>query len=167
MSINIFRIPYAVVLVLALALLLIGSGCTTTQQISSSGLDVPKAIPQSPEIDPDLEPLVSEPEISLDQELKALASTGSWEEPLIPKEETQICLDPEMAEPLYDFPVVVNRQVQMYIDLFQGKQRRYFATWLGRSGRCRAVIKSELEAAGRREDLLCLAMIEGGFYQRA
>ena len=73
---------------LALALLLIGSGCTTTQQISSSGLDVPKAIPQSPEIDPDLEPLVSEPEISLDQELKALASTGSWEEVLVPIEET-------------------------------------------------------------------------------
>ncbi len=167
MSINIFRIPYFVVLVLALALLLIGSGCTTTQQISSSGLDVPKAIPRSPEIDPDLEPLVSEPEISLDQELKALASTGSWEEPLIPKEETQICLDPEMAEPLYDFPVVVNRQVQMYIDLFQGKQRKYFAKWLGRSGRYRDLIKSELEAAGLPKDLLYLAMIESGFNQRA
>ena len=167
MSINIFRIPYALVLVLALALLLIGSGCTTTQQISSSGLDVPKAIPQSPEIDPDLEPLVSEPEISLDQELKALASTGSWEEVLVPIEETQICLDPKMAEPLYDFPVVVNRQVQMYIDLFQGKQRKYFAKWLGRSGRYSDLIKSELEAAGLPKDLLYLAMIESGFNQRA
>lgn len=152
---------------LALALLLIGSGCTTTQQISSSGLDVPKAIPQSPEIDPDLEPLVSEPEISLDQELKALASTGSWEEVLVPIEETQICLDPKMAEPLYDFPVVVNRQVQMYIDLFQGKQRKYFAKWLGRSGRYSDLIKSELEAAGLPKDLLYLAMIESGFNQRA
>ena len=167
MSINIFRIPYALVLVLALALLLIGSGCTTTQQISSSGLDVPKAIPQSPEIDPDLEPLVSEPEISLDQELKALASTGSWEEVLVPIEETQICLDPKMAEPLYDFPVVVNRQVQMYIDLFQGKQRKYFAKWLGRSGRYSDLIKSELETAGLPKDLLYLAMIESGFNQRA
>lgn len=152
---------------LALALLLIGSGCTTTQQISSSGLDVPKAIPQSPEIDPDLEPLVSEPEISLDQELKALASTGSWEEVLVPIEETQICLDPKMAEPLYDFPVVVNRQVQMYIDLFQGKQRKYFAKWLGRSGRYSDLIKSELETAGLPKDLLYLAMIESGFNQRA
>lgn len=152
---------------LALTLVFIGSGCTTKQQTTSSALDVPKAIPQSPEIDPYLEPLVAEPDISLDQELKALASTGSWDEVLVPPEETQICLDPEMAEPVYDFPVVVNRQVQMYIDLFQGKQRKYFARWLGRSSHYSELIESELEATGLPKDLLYLAMIESGFNQRA
>ena len=167
MSIKISHIQIVAVQIVILTALFIVSGCTTTYQYSSSTLDVPKAIPQSPEIDPDLEPVVAEPEISLDQELEALASTGSWEEILVPVEETQVCLDPEMAEPLYDFPVVVNRQVQMYLDLFQGKQRKYFARWLGRSGRYSDLIKGELETAGLPKDLLYLAMIESGFNQRA
>ena len=150
-----------------LAVLFLTSSCTTTQQISSSALHIPPASIQSPEVDPDLDPVIAEPEISLDQELEALARTGPWEEPLVSSEETQICLDPELAEPLYDFPVVVNRQVQMYLDLFRGKQRKYFAKWLGRSGHYSDLIKNELEAAGIPKDLLYLAMIESGFNQRA
>ncbi|RZW19472.1 MAG: hypothetical protein EX260_07550, partial [Desulfobulbaceae bacterium] len=152
-------------ILLALAVLFLATSCTTKQQISSSALDLPSANAQSPEVDPDLEPLISEPEISLDQELEALAMTGPWEEPLVAPEETQICLDPDLAEPLYDFPVVVNRQVQMYLDLFQGKQRKYFARWLGRSGNYSDLITKELEAAGIPRDLLYLAMIESGFNQ--
>jgi membrane-bound lytic murein transglycosylase D len=152
---------------LVLAVLFLASSCTTKQQISTSALDIAPADTESSELDPDLEPLIAEPEISLDQELEALAMTGPWEEPLVRSEETQICLDPELAEPLYDFPVVVNRQVQMYIDLFQGKQRKYFARWLGRSGHYSDLIKKELEAAGIPKDLLYLAMIESGFNQRA
>ncbi len=164
MTIYITRIQ---TLLLVLALLFFASSCTTKQQISSSALDLSSATTQTPEVDPDLEPVIAEPEISLDQELKALAMTGPWEQPLLPPEEAQICLDPELAEPLYDFPVVVNRQVQMYLDLFQGKQRKYFARWLGRSGHYSDLIKNELEAAGMPHDLLYLAMIESGFNQRA
>ena len=153
--------------VLVLTLLFLGSSCTTKQQISSSALDIAPAARQSPAADPDLDPVAAEPELALDQELEALAQTGSWEEPFKQKEETQICLDPDLAEPLYDFPVVVNRQVQMYLDLFQGKQRKYFARWLGRSGHYSNLIKEELEAAGLPKDLLYLAMIESGFNQRA
>ena len=152
---------------LILAVLFFATSCTTKQHISSSALHLPPTTTQPPEVDPDLEPVISEPEISLDQELEALAMTGPWEEPLGRPEETQICLDPDLAEPLYDFPVVVNRQVQMYLDLFQGKQRKYFARWLGRSGHYSDLIKKELEAAGIPKDLLYLAMIESGFNQRA
>ncbi len=122
---------------------------------------------QSVEDDPDLAPVVSEPEISLVQELEALASTGAWEDPPTQAEVTQLSKEPEKVEPLYDFPVVVNRQVKMYINLFQGKQRKYFGRWLARSGHYRDLITSELEASGIPKDLLYLAMIESGFNQRA
>ena len=167
LSIFFSRIQAVTALFIVLAFLFISSGCTTKQQLSSSGLDLYRPAPQTAEPDPDLEPLIAEPEISLDQELEALASTGSWDEPQTPALETQICIDPEKAEPLYDFPVVVNRQVEMYLDLFQGKQRKYFGRWLARSGLYSDIILSELENAGIPKDLLYLAMIESGFNQRA
>ena len=122
---------------------------------------------QPEEADPDLDPVVLEPEISLDQELEALASTGAWEDPQAQAEVSQDSTEPEKVEPLYDFPVVVNRQVEMYLDLFQGKQRKYFGRWLARSGHYSDLILNELEASGIPKDLLYLAMIESGFNQRA
>ena len=122
---------------------------------------------QQAEADPDLAPVVSEPEISLDQELEALASTGAWEDPQTQAEVSQDATEVEKVAPLYDFPVVVNRQVEMYLDLFQGKQRKYFGRWLARSGRYSDLILNELEASGIPKDLLYLAMIESGFNQRA
>ena len=167
LSIFFSRIQGVTALFLVLAFLFITSGCTTKQQLSSSGLDFHRPTTQTAEPDPDLEPVIAEPEISLNQELEALASTGSWDEPQTQALETQICIDPEKPEPLYDFPVVVNRQVEMYLDLFQGKQRKYFGRWLARSGRYSDIILSELEKAGIPKDLLYLAMIESGFNQRA
>lgn len=122
---------------------------------------------QSAAPDPDLEPVEAEPEIALDQELEALASTGTWEEPK-PKQVSKVA-PPDLANPgpVYDFPIVVNRQVEMYLELFQGKQRKYFGKWLARSGKYREIIHSELESATIPKDLLYLAMIESGFNQRA
>jgi len=162
-----FRIQAFTALILLLAFLFISSGCTTKQQLSTSGLDLPPSNMQPEEADPDLDPVVLEPEISLDQELEALASTGAWEDPQAQAEVSQDSTEPEKVEPLYDFPVVVNRQVEMYLDLFQGKQRKYFGRWLARSGRYSDLILNELEASGIPKDLLYLAMIESGFNQRA
>ena len=167
MSTIFFRIQAFTALILLLAFLFISSGCTTKQQLSTSGLDLPPSNMQPEEADPDLDPVVLEPEISLDQELEALASTGAWEDPQAQAEVSQDSTEPEKVEPLYDFPVVVNRQVEMYLDLFQGKQRKYFGRWLARSGRYSDLILNELEASGIPKDLLYLAMIESGFNQRA
>ena len=167
MSTIFFRIQAFTALILLLAFLFISSGCTTKQQLSTSGLDLPPSNMQPEEADPDLDPVVLEPEISLDQELEALASTGAWEDPQAQAEVSQDSTEPEKVEPLYDFPVVVNRQVEMYLDLFQGKQRKYFGRWLARSGSYSDLILNELEASGIPKDLLYLAMIESGFNQRA
>ncbi|WP_417912081.1 LysM peptidoglycan-binding domain-containing protein [Candidatus Electronema sp. TJ] len=62
-----------------------------------------------------------------------------------------------------DFPVLVNRQVQFYLDLYQGKQRKHFSRWLERSALYMSFITAELEKAGLPVELAYLAMIESGF----
>ena len=118
------------------------------------------------EPDPELEPIAVESEICLDQELEALASTGNWDDPQT--------LHPDLARSIaeeqgvqYDFPIVLNRQVDMYLELFQGKLRPYFSQWLARSGRYQSLMEAELAAAGLPLDLVYLSMIESGFSQRA
>lgn len=146
------------------------SGCSTKQEVALQSKDYCELPVLAPDLDPELQPVEGESEIVLDQELRALARTGRWEEPkkVEPiREVVETEAEPEQDEPLYDFPVVVNRQVEMYIELFQGKQRKYFARWLARSGRYRQMIEAELENAGLPKDLLYLSMIESGFNQRA
>ncbi len=107
---------------------------------------------------PELLPEPVEADTCIDQELDALERTGSWvDNKQAPAEEIQ----------KYDFPVVVNKQVEMYLQLFQGKQKKYFKRWLARSGRYMPMIHRELEKAGLPKDLGYLAMIESGFNQRA
>ena len=145
------------------------SGCTSlSSQFSWLGsLDMMSESSATADQDPDLEPVAVESEICLDQELEALALTGEWELP-DPGQTLQTVVD-DSVEPeiYYDFPVVMNRQVEMYLDLFQGKQRRYFQRWLARSGRYMPMIHKELSEAGLPQDLVYLAMIESGFNQRA
>uniref|UniRef100_UPI004057AC5E LysM peptidoglycan-binding domain-containing protein n=1 Tax=Candidatus Electronema sp. TaxID=2698783 RepID=UPI004057AC5E len=62
-----------------------------------------------------------------------------------------------------DFPVLVNRQVQFYLDLYQGKQRKNFSRWMERSSQYMPFITAELEKAGLPAELAYLAMIESGF----
>jgi membrane-bound lytic murein transglycosylase D len=63
--------------------------------------------------------------------------------------------------PLY--PVVVNPQVQYFIDLFTGKRREVVSLWAGRSGRYLGMIRETLRSRGLPEDLAYTAMIESGF----
>ncbi len=97
------------------------------------------------------------PEQHLAEELAALEKTGSWEPGNLDK-------TPEpVDEVTFDFPITINKQVQFYLDQFQGKQRRTFSTWLARSTQYQKEIETELQKAGLPQDLLYLAMIESGF----
>ena len=95
----------------------------------------------------------------LQQELEALRRTGPWDndgQPLTGAGSVQS-----------DFPVVMNRQVQMYIDFFQNEQRKVFTAWLSRSKQYLPMMQKELKEAGLPLDLAYLPMIESGFNQRA
>ena len=114
--------------------------------------------------DEDNQYVTVEPEEVLEDELAALNQLGDWED-------GSTVQAPGPAEVTYDFPVVVNKQVEFYLNLFQGRQRKYFKRWLGRSTRYLPAIRRELKKAGLPADLAYLAMIESGFnpsaYSRA
>jgi membrane-bound lytic murein transglycosylase D len=78
---------------------------------------------------------------------------------------------PPDAEASYDIPIVINDQVEYFIDYFQTKIRKRFSLWLARSTRYSPLIKKTMQQYGLPEDLVYLAMIESGFsniaYSRA
>ena len=104
---------------------------------------------------------LSESEICLDAELVALSQTGGWNRPE-PSTSDQASVGVH-----YDFPIVINKQVQMYLQLFQHSQRKQFARWLSRSTAYLPMIRAQLDSAGLPQDLAYLAMIESGFNAKA
>ncbi|MCI5125541.1 MAG: LysM peptidoglycan-binding domain-containing protein, partial [Candidatus Electrothrix sp. AR5] len=62
-----------------------------------------------------------------------------------------------------DFPVIINKQVEFYLDQFQNRQRRTFRHWLKRSALYLSAIEKELKKAELPRSLVYLAMIESGF----
>jgi len=66
-----------------------------------------------------------------------------------------------------DFPIVINEQVERYIDYFQTKLRNRFSLWLARSTRYMQMMKKILSEHALPEDLIYLAMIESGFSTKA
>ena len=101
----------------------------------------------------------NEPEVVLEDELKELDKVGGWEENAVARQ-PQIAKTEESTS---DFPVVMNKQVEFYINLFQTKQRCYYERWLARSTKYIPYIKDNLRQAGLPEDLAYLAMIESGY----
>lgn len=97
----------------------------------------------------------SEPEESAGEELEALKGLSAKQKMTL----EQAGIDASK----YDFPIVLNDQVQYYLDLFQGKQRNYYTAWLARSTAYRPHIEAELKKAGLPRDLVFLAMIESGY----
>ncbi len=75
------------------------------------------------------------------------------------------------GEITYDIPITINRQVEFFLDYFQNRIPKRFATWLARSGRYVPMMRHVLKEHGLPEDLVYLAMIESGFscqaYSRA
>ena len=116
---------------------------------------------------PDFSSAKTELEMGLKQELKALSSTDNWEDPQTGVIQEVDIEDLSENEVVYDFPITVNRQVEVYLELFQGAQRKYFSEWLARSGRYIPMMEAEFKAAGLPLDLVYLSMIESGFSQTA
>lgn len=117
--------------------------------------------------DPDLKGIESESQICLDNELEALRRAGDWNTPRSAMLQQTPAGDLGLPEVTFDFPITMNRQVTVYLELFQGKQRTYFSRWLARSGYYLPMIQKELETHGLPLDLAYLAMIESGFSQVA
>jgi len=112
--------------------------------------------------DPSLQLEKSETDLTLDQELEALSHTGQWGD----RETLTLSSDPSLSTP-YDFPVVLNKQVAAYLDLFQNKQHTTFQKWLNRSGRYMSIMEREFKNSDLPTDLIYLSMIESGYSQRA
>ncbi len=111
--------------------------------------------------DPELILVQAEPEQCLTEELEALRRSGTWQ----PKSDP--ALNRDVTKSTYDFPIVINKQVETYLDIFQNQQKKTFRRWLERSGKYIPMFQQELRDAGLPEDLAYLAMIESGFNQRA
>jgi membrane-bound lytic murein transglycosylase D len=77
--------------------------------------------------------------------------------------------NPEKAssEVTFDIPIVINGQVERFIEYFQTAHRKPFALWLQRSGRYIPMMKEVLKQHGLPEDLVYLALIESGFNPKA
>lgn len=112
--------------------------------------------------DPEMQLVLSEQEVCLDQELEALSESGQWVEETTESADTMVAREVE-----YDFPVVMNKQVEAYIELFKTRQHKIFSRWLARSTRYLPYMKAELRKAGLPLDLAYLSMIESGYNQRA
>ncbi len=97
----------------------------------------------------------------LNEELVALSQTGNWDEKSLPG-----YISPSDGV-IFDFPVVLNKKVDMYLDLFQNEQRKQFGHWLAKSTKYRPMVEKELAEAGLPKDLFYLAMIESGYNQLA
>jgi membrane-bound lytic murein transglycosylase D len=95
------------------------------------------------------------------EELAALSETGTWDENA--SSGNAVLSD----NVIFDFPVVSNNKVEVYLNLFQNKQRAQFRRWLARSAIYRPMMEKELERAGLPKDLVYLAMIESGYNELA
>ena len=111
--------------------------------------------------DPELLLVEADPEQYLTEELEMLSRSGTWQ--------TQVdsALLDRTQGTSNDFPIVINKQVNAYLEIFQSKQKKSFGLWLARSGKYIPMFRKELREAGLPEDLAYLAMIESGFNQRA
>jgi membrane-bound lytic murein transglycosylase D len=63
----------------------------------------------------------------------------------------------------FDIPIVINAQVEQFIQFFQTTLKNKFSNWLGRSARYIPSMKTVLKENGLPEDLVYLSLIESGF----
>jgi len=104
---------------------------------------------------------MTDTDVCLDAELSALSRSGVWNEP------APAVSQKSSDNVRFDFPIVINNQVEMYLNLFQNGLRNQFERWLARSSAFLPMIQAHLEQAGLPKDLAYLAMIESGFNAKA
>lgn len=82
-------------------------------------------------------------------------------------------LDPAVAKRLglknsqFDFPVIWNSKVEMWVKYFSGRGRQHFQNYAERSGRYAPVLSKILADNGLPRDFIYLAMAESGFQNHA
>lgn len=76
-------------------------------------------------------------------------------------------LDPAKLKASYDIPMEVTPLVEQYVTYFTTRGRKWYGTWLSRSGRYLPMMKQIFRENGLPEDLTYLAMIESGFSPKA
>ncbi len=150
-------------LLLAILAVLALSGCAGESRVGQINNANAPAVTDEAEgtDDPELSLESAEPKSSLEQELAALSQTGMWDY------DTSPVTKRDLENSTFTFPIVLNKQVQMYMNLFQTRQRDIFTTWLSRSSIYLPLMKKELKNAGLPEELVYLSMIESGYNQRA
>lgn len=141
---------------------LVLSGCISTKQFCLVDETTQKGqlTTVSEPADDEVQLRSTETDATLHQELDALSKTGKWGEQTAEQREINDSIQA-------DFPVIVNTQVQMYLDLFENKWRRSFELWMARSGRYMPMMQSKLKDADLPSDLAYLSMIESGYDQLA
>ena len=70
-------------------------------------------------------------------------------------------------DPILNIPSVTNKEVEYFLDYFQGRGRTSFKKWLERSKRYMPMIREILKEEGLPQDLAYLALIESGFNPKA
>jgi membrane-bound lytic murein transglycosylase D len=144
---------------------IIFTGCSGQNFLSSTlgSLGVSSADSEALDTNQELEGL--EPLVPIDDQIGELEKSDTW------KRISPSVVMIEQENTKFDYPVVINKPVQMYLDLFTTKQKKTFAGWLARSGRYREMMTAEFEKAGLPKDLIYLSMIESGYkplaYSRA
>lgn len=146
---------------LSLALISFVSGCASIDRMDLFHDSTTEDTKHTEVAENDIDLINLEPLMCLNEELQELDLTGHWSSPPV-----SVVKQPEKSVQ-YNFPVVFNKQVEMYLKLFQGKQRRQFGRWLARSGKYKDLMEKELLAAGLPTDLIYLSMIESGYYELA
>lgn len=66
-------------------------------------------------------------------------------------------------DPWTEYPIVLNAEVQYFLDRFTGSRREVVETWMNRSGRYLGMIRETLRGQGLPLDLAFTAMIESGY----
>ncbi len=72
-------------------------------------------------------------------------------------------LQAAVAREVPEYPVVMNAEVQFFLDRFTGSRREVVETWMGRSGQYLGMIRDIFRDHGLPTDLAFTVMIESGF----
>ncbi len=89
------------------------------------------------------------------------AAIDPWAEAFAESAHLQALARPAPDVP--EYPLVVNAEVQYFLDRFTGSHRAVVEAWIGRSGRYLGMIREALRDRGLPLDLAFTAMIESGF----
>ena len=84
------------------------------------------------------------------------------------REESAVALPPLPIDHAdFDLPIHDNARVRFWLDVYQGRAKSRFTTWLSRKSAYEPMIRERLRARGLPEDLVYLALVESGFETNA